>query len=257
MEMANTTLIEIQPDLPALSRAAADRIVQAACRSGDRFSMALSGGSTPRETYALLATDPYRAAIDWSRVHIFWGDERCVPPDDPRSNYRMAHQALLAHVPIPAENVHRMAGELDPSQAAATYSRELQVYFGAAHVDAPPAPQFDLILLGLGDDAHTASLFPATPALDEARRWVVPNWVPQLEMWRLTLTPPVLNAARHILFLVAGNSKAQPLANVLQGGHRPHEWPAQLVRPHSGQLTWLVDRPAAALLADSRSKDSV
>lgn len=243
--------VRVFPDFQALSQAAAERIVelarQAIANSG-RFSIALSGGSTPRETYKLLAAAPYVDAIDWSRFHVFWGDERCIGPDDARSNYGMAREVWLKHVPVPAENVYRMRGEDDPQQSAVAYAKVLQEYFDLPQVDAAPVPQFDLILLGLGDDAHTASLFPHTAALHEQFRWVVTNQSPAHELPRLTFTAPVINAARHVLFLVAGASKASTIADVLQGNYRPEELPAQLVRPTTGELSWYVEAVAAAML---------
>jgi 6-phosphogluconolactonase len=232
-------------DPDALADAAAELFAGAASAAQlvqGRFSVALAGGSTPRALYARLAGPDVR--VDWSHVHVFWSDERCVPPGDPDSNYRMAHEALLAHVPLPAGNLHRIRGELDPPQAADEYERELRAFFG------DDAPQFDLVLLGLGDDGHTASLFPGSPALHETRRWVVavehdgppPPLVP-----RVTFTPPVLNAARSVIFLVAGRAKAARLAEVLHGPHQPDVLPAQIVRP-SGLLVWMVDEAAAGAL---------
>lgn len=241
--------VEEYPDLEALSLAAAEKIIRAAgdaIAARGRFAISLSGGSTPRETYKLLATPEFRDRIDWSKTHIFWGDERCVPPDDAQSNYRMTREALLDHVPIPAENVHRLRGEEDPPKAAAAYEHELKEFFGH---DLNPGglPPFDLILLGLGDDAHTASLFPGSDAIDEQGAWVVANWAPSQKAWRLTLTAPVLNAGRAVAFLVSGAAKAEPLHSVLHGAFDPHRYPAQLVRPLGGKLTFLVDLPAAKL----------
>jgi 6-phosphogluconolactonase len=155
--------------------------------------VALAGGSTPRAAYALLATEEFAARVDWSRVHVLWGDERCVPPDDPDSNYRMAREALLDKIPIPTENVHRIRGELPPDEAAAAYQAELEAVLGAGG-------RFDLVLLGMGVDGHTASLFPGTAALHEGERWVVAAFVDKLSAWRVTLTPVVLNAAAQVTF---------------------------------------------------------
>jgi 6-phosphogluconolactonase len=199
--------------------------------------VALSGGSTPRTTYALLASDEFAARVDWPRVRVFWGDERCVPPDHPDSNYRMAREALLDKVPIPTENVHRMRGELPPDQAATAYQAELEAVLGASG-------RFDLILLGMGADGHTASLFPGTAALEERERTVVAVYVKRLRAWRVTLTLPVINAGRHVLFLVSGTAKAPTLARIRAG----ELLSAGLVQPDQGQLTWLVDMAAAGQL---------
>lgn len=224
-----------------LARRAAELIVRAAQQTDARFSVALSGGSTPERLYALLAVPEFASQIVWSRVHIFWGDERCVPPDHPDSNYRMARETLLGRVPIPPENVHRIVGELDPPQAAALYEQHLQTFLG-------DKPRFDLILLGMGNDGHTASLFPHTPALHEQTRWVVANHAPAQPSWRVTLTPLAINAAAQVVFLVAGSEKAETLRRVLNGPYIPDELPAQLVQPSNGELTWMVDRAAARLI---------
>ncbi len=241
--------VHVYPDAEALAQAAAALFVELAedaQRTRGRFSVALAGGSTPRGTYALLASTAFAPRVDWSRVHVFWGDERCVPPEHPQSNYRMARETLLDHVPIPAANVHRIPCEQAPTQAAAAYERTLQEFFALAPGEG--VPQFDLILLGMGDDGHTASLFPGTAALHERRRWVVAHYVAKLQAWRVTLTPVVLNAARHVAFLVAGAGKAARLREVLRGSYQPDVLPAQVVQPASGRLVWLVDAAAATLL---------
>jgi 6-phosphogluconolactonase len=239
----------VQPSLEALSREAAARFQRLAAESitaAGRFSVALSGGSTPLVLYHLLAEPPFRGAIDWARVHLFWGDERFVPPDHPDSNYRAALEALVRRVPIPTANVHRIPTEAtEPEAAAAHYEDTLRRFFAAPAGDMP---RFDLILLGLGPEGHTASLFPGTPPLDEDSRLVVATHVPNLAAWRITLTPPVLRGARHVIFLVSGPDKAVVLRDVLEGPHDPHRLPAQLVRPQDGDLTWLVDEAAASLL---------
>ncbi len=232
---------KVVSDALCLARLAANRIValaSGAIAARGRFAVALAGGATPRPTYALLAEQPLAQEVEWPRVEVFWGDERCVPPDHLDSNYRMARCALLDHVPIPRENVHRIPGELPPQEAAAAYRLELQEALGAAG-------HFDLVLLGMGSDGHTASLFPGTAAVDEEERSVVAVYVPKLGAWRVTLTLPVINAARHVIFLVAGAEKAEVLARV-RGGE---PLPAAKVQPADGQLTWLVDRDAAARLA--------
>jgi 6-phosphogluconolactonase len=219
-----------------------------------RFFVALSGGSTPRALYRSLAEPPSRDAIDWPRVHLFWGDERFVPADHPDSNYRLAREAFISRVPIPTGNVHPFpADAADPQTAAAQYDETLRRFFASPEREAP---RFDLILLGLGADGHTASLFPGSPALDEDGRLAVAAYVPKLDAWRLTLTPSVLRAARHIIFLVAGLDKASALREVLQGPYDPHRLPAQLARPEDGDLTWLVDEAAASLLDEALQADS-
>jgi 6-phosphogluconolactonase len=236
----------VLPTKADVTRAAADRIVataSAAIAARGRFTIALSGGSTPRALFELLAADPYRAKVDWPRVEICFGDERCVPPDDPASNYRMARAALLDHVPA---RVHRMRGEDEPSAAATAYERELRDLFGAT-------PRFDLMLLGMGDNGHTASLFPGLQAVEERERWVVAEYVGEVSMWRLSVTPVVLNAAAEDLFLVAGADKASMLHRVLEGPRNPRALPAQVVAPADGRLVWLVDAPAAAALKQGSS----
>jgi len=234
-------------------RAAAERVVDLAERAvgaRGRFTWALAGGSTPEGLYTLLASSEFAARIDWTRVHFFWGDERCVSPDHEQSNYRMARRSLLDAVRPPAAHVHRMQGELAPALAARAYEQELERCFERSLGGG--LPRFDLILLGMGADGHTASLFGGTAALGERQRWVVDNQVPQLGAVRLTVTLPLLNAAAHVLFLVAGADKAPRLAAVLSAAPTPDELlPAARVRPSSGELEWLVDAPAAALLPQS------
>jgi 6-phosphogluconolactonase len=232
-----------------LARAAAEELTRRAAdavRARARFSVALSGGSTPRRLYRLLAdpAQPFRDRIDWSATHFFWGDERHVPPDHPDSNYRMAREALLDVVPVPAGNVHRMRGEeADAARAAAEHEAELRAFFSS---DFSDQPRFDLVLLGLGADAHTASLFPGGEAVRERERWVVAPWVEKLASWRLTLTPPVLNRAAAVIFLVQGEEKAEAVRAVLEGDPDPDRYPAQVVRPENGDLLWLVDDAAAS-----------
>ena len=233
--------IRIYPDTDHLARAAAEGFVALAAEAvaaRGQFSVALAGGSTPRAAYALLAAEE----VDWSRVHVFWGDERCVPPDHPDSNYRLAREALLDHVSLPAGNVHRMRGEMEPEAAAQAYAAELRAFFGTQW------PSFDLVLLGMGNDGHIASLFPGSAALRETARPVVAVTVEYQDRpaHRVTLTLPAINAARQVLFLVTGAAKAETLWAVLEG---PAErFPAQLIRPTSEQLTWLVDTTAASRL---------
>jgi 6-phosphogluconolactonase len=210
------------------------------------FSIALSGGSTPAELYRRLASPPAVERVNWPAVQVFFGDERCVPPGHPESNYGMVRRTLLEGAPVPNENVHRMAGELPPAVAATMYEDELRAVFRIPH-DA--VPRFDLILLGMGPDGHTASLFPGTAALHEWQRLVVANHVPQLNTDRLTLTFPVLNNGRQVAFLVTGADKAEALAGVLEGPPTPDRYPAQAVRPTDGRLVWLMDKAAAAKLS--------
>ena len=205
-----------------------------------RFAVALAGGSTPQATYGVLARD-YSGRIDWREVHVFFGDERTVPPDHEDSNYRMAREALLDHVPV--GSVHRMRGELPPDEAAEAYEEELRTFFGAED-----APRFDLILLGVGGDGHTASLFPETSALEVHDRWVVANPVLKLETTRITLTLPVINAALAVYFLVAGEDKADALAHILGGDADPRAYPASLIQPRGGP-EWMLDNSAASLLS--------
>ena len=242
--------VVVHPSLEALSREAASRFQRLAADSiavVGRFSLALSGGSTPRALYHLLSEQPLREAIDWPRVHLFWSDERFVPADHSDSNFRLAWEAFISKVPIPAANVHAVPTESgDPQAAAARYEETLRRFFASREGEAP---RFDLVLLGLGADGHTASLFPGSPALDEHERLVVATHVAKLDAWRLTLTPPVLCGARHIVFLVSGSDKASALREVLEGPYDPHRLPAQLARPEKGDLTWLVDEAAASLLS--------
>jgi 6-phosphogluconolactonase len=210
----------------------------------ERFSLVLAGGNTPRRVYELLASESFRERVAWDRVDIFFGDERCVPPDHPDSNYLMAYQALLSQVPISAEQVRRIRGEAEPDEAARLYEGELRKYFVNAMW-----PRFALVLLGMGTDGHTASLFPGSAALNEVEKWVAPARASQPPHERVTLTLPVFNQAAHVLFLVSGINKAERLAQVLKGGSRKTEpLPAQLVQPARGSVEWLVDRAAASLL---------
>jgi 6-phosphogluconolactonase len=248
--------VRVLPDAAAVQRAAAQEFAartEAAARAREAAFVALSGGSTPRGLHALLA-DPagsFRARVPWDRLHVFWGDERCVPPDHPDSNYRMARETLLAHVPVPPDQVHRMAGEdPDPARAADRYARELREAFERHGRLQDGWPRFDLVLLGMGADGHTASLFPGTDAVRETARPVVSVWVAKLDARRITLTPPVLDRADTVLFLVAGSDKAETLAAVLDGPAQPDVLPSQIVRPAGGAAIWLVDAAAGARLRD-------
>jgi 6-phosphogluconolactonase len=251
-------IIRVFPDVDSLSVASARDFVRCAgeaIAARGRFTVALSGGSTPKRLYQLLAAEPYRSQVVWGRVEIFWGDERCVPPDHPESNYRMAREAMLDHLPIPAEHIHRMEAERSDRDAAARdYEAVLARLFGVSAGGQPPA--LDLALMGMGPDGHTASLFPHTKALEETSRWVVANHVPQLNTNRLTLTRPILNRAREALFLVAGADKAERLTEVLAGPADPNRLPSQSIQP-DGQLLWFVDRAAAARLPSSLPRENV
>jgi 6-phosphogluconolactonase len=226
-------------------------LANAAIGHAGRFTVALSGGSTPRDLFQILAAPPYRDAIDWSKVYIFFGDERCVPPDDPDSNYRMAYETLLSQVPIPTENVFRMRGEDPPEEGAAEYANQLQEFFNLSQAGGPSPenyPRLDLVLLGMGPDGHTASLFPDTAALQVRGKPVTANYVPKMDVNRVSLTAPAINRAANIIFLIAGASKAPALKAVLEGDYQPHIYPSQLIRPSQGKLTFLVDQAAAAQL---------
>jgi 6-phosphogluconolactonase len=230
-------------------RAAAERVTARAARAIDergRFDWALAGGKTPEELYRLLASASYSSRIDWTRVHFFWSDERCVPPDHADSNYRMARESLLDQLRPPDEHVHRLRGELPPLLEASRYEAELGG--GSARSGVSPVPRLDLILLGMGADGHTASLFPGTAAVSERQRWVTATRMEGCEVARLSFTLPLINAAASVLFLVAGADKAPMLARVASEAPRDEPPPAQLVRPTAGELEWLVDADAAALL---------
>jgi len=207
--------------------------------------IAISGGSTPKRMFALLAAEPFLSQVPWSKLFLYWVDERCVGPDDAESNYRMTRESLLSKVPLPAENIFRMEGELPPEEAASRYEAVLRNSF---KLEGAQAPAFDLVLLGMGDDGHTASLFPHTAAIDELGRLVVANHVPQKDTWRITLTWPVINHGRRVVFLIEGAAKAERLHEVLLGGYDPERLPSQLIRPQSGKLGLLLDADAARRL---------
>jgi 6-phosphogluconolactonase len=236
-----------------LFAAAAEEVVQAAndaVAERGRFTIALSGGSTPRSLFNLLATNA-RTALPWDRMFFFWGDERHVPPTDPDSNYKMADEALLSKVPVPAGNVFRIAAENPEAAAAAeAYEKTLQKFFALA---PGQFPVFDLILLGMGPDGHAASLFPGSAGLREKSRLVIANWVEKFKTSRITLTFPVLNAARCVTFLVSGTDKAPALHAVLEGDAPGEQYPSKLIRPTDGKLIWLIDRAAASELGSSSS----
>jgi 6-phosphogluconolactonase len=252
---STTPEIQIVADADALYQAAAAELVRQASEAvkvKGACTVALSGGSTPKGLYGALANDPtWRGQVPWDNMHVFWGDERHVPPDHADSNYRLAHEAMLSKVPIPPANVHRIKSEHpDARQVAEDYEQELRAFF---QVSAGQLPRFDVVFLGLGPEGHTASLFPGTKALHETRRLVVSTWVGKFFTERITLTAPALNNAAGVIFLVSGDDKALALKAVLEGYDEPEQLPAQLIRPAHGRLLWLVDRAAASLLQTGQS----
>ena len=213
------------------------REAQQTVQANGRFTVVLSGGSTPKNLYALLAQQEFATRIPWKQTFVFWGDERHVPPDHPESNYRMAYDAMLSKVPIPPSNIHRIHGEESPAEAADQYEKVIRDFL-----------PFDWVFLGMGPDGHTASLFPGTKALRETQRMVVSNWVGKLNTYRITMTAPVFNSAAHVVCLITGEDKAAPLKAVLEGPYEPDQLPVQLVNPVQGRLLWLIDQSAARLL---------
>lgn len=238
-------MIRISADLEALSHAAAELFAdeaQKAVQARGRFAVALAGGNTPCRTYELLAHEPFSSLVPWQHTHIFWGDERCVPADDPRNNALMARHTLLDHVPIPCQQVHPMICAPSPQVAAEKYEDVLRRFFSVG------CPRFDLVLLGLGENGHTASLFPGTSILEEQKRWVADVYLAEEGLHRLTLTAAAINQAALVVFLVAGLDKAPILRKVLQESQDPGSIPARLIKPVDGGLLWLVDQGAASLL---------
>jgi 6-phosphogluconolactonase len=238
------TRVEVYPDAEALALAVAETVTESAANAVaryGRFLWCVAGGQTPRRSYELLATAAFAPRVDWGRTHVFFGDERCVPPSDERSNYLMVRRALLDRVRLPAGHVHRIAGERDPERAAHDYERTVESILGRS-VDGDPIHGFDLLMLGMGTDGHTASLFP--DSVDEAGRWVEARRHPSDGTWRVTLTPAVFDASAAVRVLVSGRDKARRLADVLAGPARPRAVPVQRIRPR-GDLAWMVDRDAA------------
>jgi 6-phosphogluconolactonase len=237
--------VRIFENLDELSHAAAELFVDittASITERGRCSVALSGGSTPKSLYRLLASQQFRNALDWTDIFFFIGDERNVPGDSPESNCRMVRETLFAALPIPEDRIHEWPTHREvPETIAEDYARDLEHFFSGF-------PRFDLVLLGLGADAHTASLFPDSPGLRENERFAIANWVEKLDDYRLTLTFPVLNNAANAIFLVSGKEKAEAVANVFEAEFRPDDLPAQFVQPLDGDLYWLLDRPAASRL---------
>jgi 6-phosphogluconolactonase len=239
--VADDGRLVVLPDLEQISHCAAEEFVRLA-NLHTPFCVALAGGGTPRRLYELLTMPSYRDRVSWSDVHLVWGDERCVPPDHPQSNYHMVERALLSQIDIPSRNIHRIAGELEPHRAASAYAAELSALLG-------PSGQLHLVLLGVGGDGHTASLFPGSSALQEQTRSVLATHVDKLDSWRVTLTLPAINQAHNVLFLVSGASKAPALARIFAG----EPLPAGLINPLAGAVTWLTDQAAAQLLEQSRA----
>ena len=209
--------------------------------------VAISGGTTPKAMFSLLASEPLVGQVAWDKLDLYWVDERCVPPEDAESNYRMTRETLLSKVPLAADRIHRMEGELEPEVAAARYEAAIRNGF---KLEGAETPTFDLVLLGMGDDGHTASLFPHTEALNDMTHIVVANHVPQKDTWRITLTWPVINQGREVAFLIEGDKKAQVLHEVFEGPYQPETYPSQIIRPASGKLTLLLDTAAAAKLPE-------
>lgn len=246
--------LNVVADEEALSRAAADWIaatIDDAVTSHGSAMVSLTGGSTPQRLYELLAdpSQPWRARIPWQRVHLFWGDERHVPPDHHDSNFGMANRALVSHVPVPPAQVHRMRGELEAEQAAAQYEQELGEGFRLA---GRAGQTFDLMLLGLGEDAHIASIFPYSPVLEEHTRRVAAPWAEHLSAFRITLTPPALLDSNRILMLVTGAKKASAVAAALEKADEVARYPVQLLRRAGDRVEWFIDRAAAAGLIGRR-----
>ena len=237
----------ILPGIEEIAHEAANRIVKIAqevLKQKQYFRLVLSGGSTPKRLFKILAGEPYQNQLPWDRIQFFWGDERCVAPDHSDSNYRMAREAFLNNLKIPEAHIHRLKGEAsDPNASALEYEEKIRDHFSIKKNGSPP--RFDLILLGMGTDGHTASLFPDTPALEKTDRWVVANPVEKLGTTRLTMTPRIINQAVCIIFLISGSDKAPILSEVLEGPYEPKRLPSQLIQPEAGKMVWLLDRAAA------------
>ena len=247
--------IQIFPDVNAIAARAADLILESAAtaiQQNNRFTIALAGGSTPKTLYALLASDSYRSKMPWDKTHIFFGDERHVPPDDKDSNYRMANESMLSKLSLKPEQIHRIKTENpDPEKAAQEYEQELRTSF---KLSPGQLPRFDVILIGMGDEGHMLSLFPGTKALHDEGRLVKPNWVGKLYTWRVTVTAPVANNSALAIFMVTKPDKALALKGVLEGPYEPEQLPSQLLRPTNGKTIWLVDTTAASQLAPATTK---
>jgi 6-phosphogluconolactonase len=221
--------------------------INVSLQTKDLFTIALSGGNTPKKLYQLLASDPYKDQIDWQKLHIFWGDERYVPHDDERNNAKMAFDVLLDHVPVPKSQIHIMRTDIDPETSASEYEKLLHNYFPLTTNDSR-LKTFDLVLLGLGDNAHTLSLFPGYDIVHEKEHWVKAFFLREQEMYRISLTAPVVNLARRIAFLATGEDKAEAVKHVINGEFNPDLYPAQTIKPISGELFWFLDEWAAGEL---------
>ncbi len=244
------TLVQIWNTRNDLEKSVAEKIfdaIRTSLKENSRCSIALSGGKTPRNVFRLMGKDAEKRIVDWKRVQVFFCDERAVPPDNPDSNYGMIEREWLSHIPIPQENVHRMKGEIDPNVASQEYDLEMRKTFGGDSIE------LNLVLLGVGEDGHTASLFPGTDAVLEKEALVKPVFVQQINSWRLTLTLPVLNAAHEIIFFAAGKQKASVIRNVLRASGEDLKLPASLIRPKNGTLFWMIDDEAGSLLKEHSS----
>ena len=248
--MARTTLVtlDVSPDAAAVAKKAAEHFaatVKQAVAARGMARVAISGGSTPKRMFAVLSEEPFLSDLPWDKLHLYWVDERCVPPSDPESNYGVTKELLLDKVPLPASQVYRMEGELDPQEASSRYEALIRNTF---KLEGAETPVFDLVQLGMGDDGHTASLFPHTEGIDELGRIAFANHVPQKNTWRITLSWPVIIAAREVVFLIEGAAKTEVLARVLTGPKDLETLPSQLIRPANGKLLFLLDTAAAAKL---------
>ena len=247
--------IKIYKDIDELSEQFAIWMIdyiQSTLKNQDRFTIALSGGNTPKKLYQVLKSEKFKHQIDWKKIHVFWGDERFVPYDDPRNNAKMAYDELLDHVPIPSDQIFRMRTDVEPRDSAIEYEIILKKYFtetiGNKQLAIGNLPTFNLTLLGLGDNAHTLSLFPGYEIIHEKHAWVVSVFLKEQNMTRITLTAPVVNLSKQIAFLVTGADKADALVHVLEGHFVPDMYPAQIIKPENGELFWFVDENAAARL---------
>jgi len=237
--------IHIASDAKALSENLASwigNLIQEVLKTQDRFTFVLSGGSTPKKLYDLLAASPYKESIPWEKLHFFWGDERAVPFGDERNNAKMCYEELLDKVPVVAENIHVMRTDIEPEESVNEYEAILKKYFRNSETT------FDLVLLGMGDDGHTLSLFPGTKVIHETESWVNTFFLAAQDMYRITLTAPVVNAAKYVAFMAAGSGKAETLKSVLEGETKLDKFPSQIIKPVIGELHWFVDKAAAALL---------
>lgn len=240
--------LEVFKNAEQLSHALAEWItslIEETLSRQEQFSLVLSGGNTPKKLHILLASSPFKDRIDWKKIHVFFGDERAVPLDDERNNARMAFDTLLNKVPVPPEQIHIMDTDLSPEAAAMEYEEELCEYFGT---DILPVKTFDLVLLGMGDDGHTLSLFPGTPIIHEEKSWVSSFFLKSQNMNRITLTKNIVNRAKHIVFMISGKEKANALHEVVEGVRNPDQYPAQVILPTSGELHFFMDEAAASLL---------